>query len=57
MKNMISIQKMDRGLVRDFLIKLRDYVNVLKQFVLLEDTGNNSLKHTKFYIKKDNSVI
>ena len=56
MKNMILILKTDKEHVRDFLIKLRDYVNVLKQYVPPEGTENNFLKLTKYCIKKGSSA-
>ena len=56
MKNMILILKMDREHARDFLIKLRDYVNVLKQYVPPEGIENNFLKLTKYCIKKGSSA-
>ena len=56
MKNMILILKTDKEHVRDFLIKLRDYVNVLKQYVPPEGIENNFLKLTKYCIKKGSSA-
>jgi len=53
MKNMILTQKKDKKLARDFWIKLKDYANVSKQCVQLENTVNSFQKPTKFYTKKD----
>jgi hypothetical protein len=53
MKNMTSILKTAREHVRDFSTRSKDFVSALRLYVQLEDTENNSQKHTRCSTRKD----
>ncbi len=52
MTNMTWIQRMDRGRVRGFLIRLKDSVRFLKQIVQPEAIENNSPKPIKCFTRR-----
>ena len=56
MRSMILIRKMVKEHVRDFSIKLRDFVKYLKPIALLETTESSFLKPTRSYTRREASV-